>query len=141
MPARDLYHNAVKNALIKDGWTITADPLRISVGERTVYVDLAAERIIAAERGNARIAVEIKTFLAASEVHELGWAVGQYALYRSLLTRTEPDRRLFLAVPTSIMDGLFQEAVARAVLDDLAVAVLAYDPDLEVITAWKQWKQ
>jgi hypothetical protein len=25
MPAKDLYHEAVKNALIKDGWTITAD--------------------------------------------------------------------------------------------------------------------
>jgi XisH protein len=26
MPAKDIYHDAVKNALIKDGWTITADP-------------------------------------------------------------------------------------------------------------------
>jgi hypothetical protein len=29
MPAKDLYHEAVKNALIKDGWTITADPYPI----------------------------------------------------------------------------------------------------------------
>lgn len=29
MPARDIYHNTVKNALIKDGWTITHDPLRL----------------------------------------------------------------------------------------------------------------
>ncbi len=26
MPAQDLYHNIVKNALLKDGWTITHDP-------------------------------------------------------------------------------------------------------------------
>ncbi len=26
MPAKDIYHNEVKNALIKDGWTITDDP-------------------------------------------------------------------------------------------------------------------
>ena len=27
MPAKDIYHDTVKNALIKDGWTITHDPL------------------------------------------------------------------------------------------------------------------
>jgi hypothetical protein len=29
MPAKDKYHEAVKTALIKDGWTITDDPLHI----------------------------------------------------------------------------------------------------------------
>jgi hypothetical protein len=32
MPAKDIYHDAVKNALIKDGWTITADPYYIIYG-------------------------------------------------------------------------------------------------------------
>ncbi len=31
MPAKDIYHNQVKNALIKDGWTITDDPLILSI--------------------------------------------------------------------------------------------------------------
>ncbi len=26
MPAKDLFHDSVRNALEKDGWTITADP-------------------------------------------------------------------------------------------------------------------
>jgi hypothetical protein len=29
VPARDTYHNHVRNALTKDGWTITDDPLRL----------------------------------------------------------------------------------------------------------------
>ncbi len=29
MPAKDIYHDVVKQALIKDGWTITDDPLRL----------------------------------------------------------------------------------------------------------------
>lgn len=29
MPAKDIYHEAVKNALIKDGWSILADPDKI----------------------------------------------------------------------------------------------------------------
>ncbi len=27
MPARDIYHDTVRNALEKDGWTITHDPV------------------------------------------------------------------------------------------------------------------
>ncbi|MCP5029653.1 MAG: fatty-acid synthase, partial [Actinomycetia bacterium] len=29
MPAKDLYHDVVKNALVKDGWEITHDPLTL----------------------------------------------------------------------------------------------------------------
>jgi hypothetical protein len=29
MPAKDIYHEAVKNALIKDGWRILAAPYKI----------------------------------------------------------------------------------------------------------------
>ncbi|MGZ3382218.1 MAG: element excision factor XisH family protein, partial [Isosphaeraceae bacterium] len=33
MPARDRYHDQVKNALIRDGWTITHDPLHVRWGK------------------------------------------------------------------------------------------------------------
>lgn len=29
MPSRDIFHDTVKHALIKEGWTITHDPLFI----------------------------------------------------------------------------------------------------------------
>ena len=38
MPAKDIYHETVKNALIKDGWTITDDPLKLTIGSRSLYV-------------------------------------------------------------------------------------------------------
>jgi len=67
VPARDLYHNAVKAALLSDGWVITHDPYHVAFGGRDVYIDLGAQRealdvVLAAERGLTRIAVEIKTF-------------------------------------------------------------------------------
>jgi len=46
MPAKDIFHNAVKNALQKDGWTITHDPFFLKIGRRKVYADLAADRLI-----------------------------------------------------------------------------------------------
>ena len=48
MPARDVFHQQVRNALIKDGWVITHDPLTLSLGGPDVFVDLGAERPIAA---------------------------------------------------------------------------------------------
>ncbi|MBC8078109.1 MAG: hypothetical protein H7Y32_18675, partial [Chloroflexales bacterium] len=90
MPARDVYHDAVKAALIKDGWTITHDPYTIAFGQRAVFVDLGAERVLAAERGSEKIAVEIKVFHGASDIRDLEIALGQYVFYRSLLSRFEP---------------------------------------------------
>jgi len=62
MPVRDIYHNAVKNGLVKDGWTITHDPLKVELGGARLYIDLGAEQVIGAEKGTRKIAVEIKTF-------------------------------------------------------------------------------
>jgi hypothetical protein len=41
LPAYDYFHaafrNALINALIKDGWTITDDPLTLCIGERKLF--------------------------------------------------------------------------------------------------------
>jgi len=71
MPAKDLYHDNVCNALIKDGWTITDDPLVLSIGTRSVYIDLGAEKLIAAERDNQKIAVEITFSVIFSDLFNL----------------------------------------------------------------------
>lgn len=55
MPAKNIYHDAVREALVADGWAITDDPLRVQVGSRRLYVDLAAEHdTFGAERGGQR---------------------------------------------------------------------------------------
>jgi len=78
MPARDLFHEAVRNALIKAGWTVTHDPLHLKWQGKDLFVDLGAERLIAAELGNRKIAVEIKGFLGDEEfqIHLIGFDPG-----------------------------------------------------------------
>jgi hypothetical protein len=138
MPARDVYHDAVKNALIKDGWTITHDPYTITFGQKDVFVDPGAKRALAAEKGAEKILVEIKSFASASDIHDLEVALGQYVFYRSLLARVDPDRKLFLAVPNTVLLTTFDEPITRPVLEDLALALIGFDPEGEVITAWKK---
>jgi hypothetical protein len=78
VPADDAIKPAVVAALVKDGWTITHDPYLIRFGGDRLLVDLAAARpVLAAERGEERIAVEVKSFLSGSPLHEFQQALGQ----------------------------------------------------------------
>ena len=68
--ARDLYHHIVKIGLVKEGWNITHDPLHIDLEETYVEIDLAADIAFAANKGEEKIAVEVKSFLGKSIISE-----------------------------------------------------------------------
>ena len=135
MPAKDVYHDAVRNALVKDGWTITDDPFRLVWGKRDFYVDLGAERMVAAEKAGQRIAVEVKSFLGASQMHDLELALGQFLLYRSILEEQDPDRRLFLAIPVEAAE-IFEEPVGQLLISKHMIQAVIFDPDKEEILRW-----
>jgi hypothetical protein len=136
MPQRDVFHELVKRALSRDGWTITHDPYPLEFGESRLYVDLAAEGPIAAEKEGRKIAVEIKSFLGASEMTDLERALGQFVLYRFLMGREEPDRTLFLAVPQEAHAALFDTAHGRDLVAAQALLLMVFDADAEVIVEW-----
>ncbi|MFB2974290.1 element excision factor XisH family protein [Aerosakkonema sp. BLCC-F183] len=136
MPARDKYHDNFKNALSKDGWTITHDPLRLKWGNKDLYVDLGAEQLLTAEKAGCQIAVEIKSFGGASEMNDIENAVGQYFVYRSVLARTEPNRTLYIAVHDRIFIDIFEEAVGRLIIQDYQIPLIVFDPQMEVILRW-----
>ncbi len=137
MPARDLYHDTVKNALVKDGWTITHDPLRLPWGRRDLFVDLGAEKLLAAEKAGQRIAVEIKSFTGPSLIHDLQNAIGQFVVYRAILATQEPDRALYLAVSDQIMSDLWDEQVAELLFEHDLAQIVVFNPKEEVIVKWK----
>lgn len=136
MSARDKYHNAVRTALIREGWTITHDPYLIHIGKTDIQVDLGAEMPIAAERDNRRIAVEIKSFLGDSALYDLEKALGQYSLYRVMLIKQEPDRTLYLAVPQNVHDFLLTDSDFRYALHALNVRLVFFDPGKEELVEW-----
>ena len=136
MPQRDIYHDTVKNALVKDGWTITHDPFVLPFGLHNLYIDLGAEQMLAAEKEGEQIAVEVKSFRGRSEVEDLEHALGQYLLYRSLLQRRHPERMLYLAVPDTAFNGIFSTPVGRVAFEDYGVKVIVFDPERGVIQQW-----
>lgn len=80
MARLDIYHDTVKRALKKDGWTITHDPFELRIGAKRLIMDLGAERVISAEKGSRKIVVEIKSFVGRSSIRDLEQALGQYIL-------------------------------------------------------------
>lgn len=136
MPAKDIFHDAVKHALLREGWVITHDPLSLKVGRKDLFVDLGAERFLAAEKQGEKIAVEIKSFVGASEVEDLRDAVGQYILYQTALARIEPERRLYLAIRQRIYVEVFEEEIGGMLLEQGLIKLLVFDPKSEVIVQW-----
>lgn len=136
MPAKDAFHDAVKSGLQKEGWVITHDPLFLRVGGVEMYVDLAAEKLIAAEKNGQKIAVEIKSFLATSNISEFHTAVGQFLNYRLALEEEEPERKLYLAVPQDIYRSFFSLPFIERVIRRYQLDIIVYNPDGEAIVQW-----
>jgi len=136
MPAKDIYHDQVRNALEKENWQITKDPLVLKWGIRDLYIDLGAEKLIAAEKTGQKIAVEVKSFVSNSPISDLEKALGQYILYHDILQKLEPNRCLYLAIRQETYSELFQEPVGKILLENQRLCLLVFDSEQEIILKW-----
>ena len=136
MPARDTFHDSVKLALQKDDWIITHDPLTLEIGLRQVYIDLGAEKLIAAQKDNQEIAIEIKIFAGASSITDFHLAVGQFLNYRSILRRQQPNRILYLAVSEEIYTSFFREELPQISIEDYQIKLVIFEPEKAEIVEW-----
>ena len=141
MPQRDSIHDSVKLALSREGWEITDDPYVISYGERFLFVDLGATEtdkggFIGAQLQEKRIAVEIKEFRSRSPILDLEQAIGQYVLYRLLLSKVEPEREIWLAVTDTVYEELFSEPVGELVVSELPMRLIVINSEKAEVRQW-----
>nr|WP_293109410.1 element excision factor XisH family protein [Okeania sp. SIO2F4] len=68
---------------------MTDDPYTLEYKGLRLYADLGAEKLLAAERAEQKIAVEIKVFNSPSQVTELQKAIGKYNMYRTILPKNK----------------------------------------------------
>lgn len=137
MAAKDLFHDAVRKALLKEQWVITADPLTIKIEGVKFEIDLAAEKVFAAQKAGRKIAVEVKSFLNNSALTDFHVALGQFLNYRLALQMSEPDRSLYLAVPFDTFDSFFQERFVKVAVSLYQLKLVVYDPLKEVVIEWR----
>ena len=136
--AKDKYHDLVKKSLIDEGWTITDDPLYVNTQKRQVKIDLAAERLIGAEKEGHKIAVEIKSFINLSQVYDFYRALGQNLYYSVALEFAESDRTLFLAIPDDVYNDFFAEPITREIVKRFTIHLIVYSVEQEKIVTWKK---
>ena len=136
MARRDIYHDTVKRALQKDGWTITHDPFPLQIGKKRLSADLGAERLISAERGIQKIVVEVKSFVGQSDVKDLEQALGQYVLYRQILNEMGIERILYLAVSCPTFNSVFTIELGQVLLKNQIIRLIVFDEECEAIVQW-----
>ena len=135
--ARDIFHDLVKRALIKQGWHITDDPLTLlPKKEGGISTDLGAEKVIIAEKGVTKIAVEVKSFLNPSIIHDFIKATGQYRVYSVVLKKRQVERILYLAMPDFVYDELIEYLFVRDTIEDSTIKFILFNQDSETIVEW-----
>ncbi|MBJ7437239.1 MAG: XisH family protein [Acinetobacter sp.] len=137
---KDIFHDAVKAALEKEGWLITHDPYTINIPEfrPRQEIDLGAEKMIAAQKDIEKIAVEVKSFVQPSIVYDFHAALGQYLNYLLGLKRQEPERVLYLAVPIRAQ-VLFEEmGLIIESIETYGVKMIVYEERTQTIVSWKK---
>jgi hypothetical protein len=63
-------------------------------------------------------------------------AVGQFVLYDHLLTRYDPERVLYLAVPEAVRVSIFEEEAGAVLIEDRVLRLFTFSPNQEVIVQW-----
>lgn len=138
MSAKDIFHQSVCIAIKKDGWNITHDPLYLKANDVEFYIELGAERLIAAEKAGKKIAIEIKSFLGASEVNDFHIALGQVLNYRLALKQEEPDRIIYLAIAQDTYEDFFSRQFIQDAVAEYHIKLLIFDPVKQELVLWKE---
>jgi hypothetical protein len=138
---KDFFHDAVRAALENDGWLITHDPYEIKTDLLNLFdtrmkVDLGAEKLIAADKGAEKIAVEVKSLLGPSLIYDLHNLVGQFFNYQIGIDAQEPDRMLFVAIPSIIFEKLDHQEFFKRILLKSQMHLIVFEPNSKVIKKW-----
>jgi hypothetical protein len=137
MPSFDQCHSQVMRALQKDHWNITEQQVPMKLGRRRVFVDLLASRGTNGSRQELAL-IEVKCFSDAQNTsQEIYTAIGQYILYRAMLRELELDIPLYLSIPETIFNNVFDIVVQRAIADSQIKSVIV-NLDEERVVRWNE---
>ena len=136
--ARDLIHALVRRALEKDGWEITDDPLYIDLeSDNTEYeIDLGAEKLLGAQKGEEKIAVEIKSLFSHSPLSEFHTILGQYLNYKDAMNDIGMQRILFVAFSDVGYSRLSKINFVLKQIKSFDLKIIVIDTKQEKIMQW-----
>lgn len=137
MAAKDIFHQQVRRALEKDGWTVTTDPFVVFWPKTDKLLHPDGERLLGATKDGAAIAVIVTSFLGASQITDLQYALGQFVVCRSSLRANDPARSLFLAIREDVSLALFEEPEMKELCSKEQIRLLVFNSLREKIVKWQ----
>jgi hypothetical protein len=138
MPNIDLCEPQVINALAKAGWRVVEKPFSIRLPEHIrggyVFADL---RLVNPANNQRLIVVEVKCFPDnRSAIDELHNALGKYIAYQAALELNEITDDLYLAIPHTIDETLFNTLLVKTIIKKIHLKRLVVNMAQEVIVQW-----
>ncbi|MEQ1744873.1 MAG: element excision factor XisH family protein [Saprospiraceae bacterium] len=136
--AKDLIHNAVREALENDGWTVVRDPFTVDLtGDDTYFdIDLAAEKKMS-DGGVVRIAaIEIKSFTGLSILYAFHEALGQFLNYRAALDEEGFNMELYLAVSVEGWERISELSFIQRRIRQFQLKFILADIHTKTIVEW-----
>ncbi|MBX3085305.1 MAG: fatty-acid synthase [Anaerolineae bacterium] len=133
MPVKDRYHDAVKHAFIKDGWTINDEQFSLTVDQRNLWIDLQVSKA----EPSIVILVEVKELAEVdSAIEALANALGKIDLYRLALANASLSLPLYLAVSKESYAGILSEKIGQLAIESAQIPLIVFDPEQEEILKW-----
>ena len=71
-----------------------------------------------------------------SAIYAFHTALGQYLNYRRVLIKKEPERKLYLAIPTETHNSFFNLPFINESVIEYGIRLIIYDAEEEVIEKW-----
>jgi XisH protein len=133
--AKDKLHDIVEIALAKDNWR-KIQSLTLDYAGIDLNLDIIADKLIGAEQGNLKIAVEVKSFANPSVTYDFHQAVGQYLHYRMALSYLQIDRTPYLAIPEASYTNYLTQPFFQDSLALHHVNLVTIDPLRQEIARW-----
>jgi hypothetical protein len=113
-------------------------PLILLPESDNIAIDLGAEKLIIAQKGLEKIAVEIKSFTRPSIFYEFHQALGQYFNYETALIESREERTLYLAISGLVYDRLMESHVISKSLERIQMKLLVVNIEKEEIIRWEK---
>ena len=136
MPAQDLYHDVVRDALRKDGWRITHTALQLKARAESSAGDLWEGPWLMADKDERKVAVAVTSLVGRSNLTDIIQTWRQLALSRPRLHAMDSDRVVYLAIRQATYSACFGGTEGNHLLEKEHMQLMVFDPRAEVIVQW-----
>ncbi|NEP46584.1 MAG: fatty-acid synthase, partial [Okeania sp. SIO2H7] len=63
-------------------------------------------------------------------------ALGQYIMYSQILSKQEPERFLYMAIPENVFLDFFSEELPQLIVELNSLKLLVFNPEVEEVIQW-----